>query len=83
MWVIETGEGLGVEEGLVQNREARRYHDGGRIICRERREHLDCRDELGSGQRGHEMSKKMEALMVREGWDRTTRTGLLMSQRWF
>lgn len=36
MWEIETGEGLGVEEGLVQTREARVYHDGGRLICREK-----------------------------------------------
>lgn len=71
LWVIETGKGLGVEGGLVQTREACRYCGGGRIICRERREHLGSRDELESGQKGHEMSKKMEALMVREGWDWT------------
>lgn len=80
--MIETGEGLGVEEGLVQTIEARVYHDGGRIICREKGAR-GCRDELESGQKVHEMSKKMEALMVREGWDRIARTGLLMKKVWF
>lgn len=48
-----------------------------------RREHVGCRDELESGQKVLEMSKKMEALMVREGWDRIARTGLLMKKVWF